>query len=432
MKRLIVLAVLCAFVLSAAAASASELKASGYFMGDASWMNNWDFKKDTGLTPARNFDIKQRTELVLEFITSENLKSVLEFRANQTWGRDNSAVDGGPTDALQIRQAYVAFNWPGSDVAVSVGFQGVALPNAVAGSLILDSRAGALVVSKPLTDNVALTGAYIRAISSADALGQLDAYALIADITAGDVNVKPFVVIANTGANTTAAGYMQTANGTADVVDSAYWLGASATATVGGVALAGDINYGNVSGDNSYGDRSGYAVLLSADYAMDMMTPEAFFVYTSGEDDNDTNGSERMPQINGDYSIGSFFFGGESWRNSVATSGDYPLGFWAIGLSLKDIASINENMYHVVHVIYGKGTNDKATGLVSDANYGSVMTEKDHVVEVDFNTYYKVYDQLTIGLELGYANLSCDEDVWGAGKDGGSAYKVSTGLKYSF
>lgn len=436
MKRLIMLAVLCAFVLSAAAASASELKASGYIKGDAVWKKNWDFADDNGDADSRKFDIQQRIEFDLQFVASETLKAVFTARVNQTWGEDGEAsVGAAPTDAIQVRKAYLDFMWPGTEVAVKVGYQGLALPYAVAGSLILDSRVGALVVSSPITDNFALTGLYARPVRSDDALAQMDLYGLIANIDAGEnVNLKPFIVMAGTDVNTSGiAGFASADNGTTGVIDGAYWLGLSGTASFGGVNVAGDLNYGNVDGDDSAFDRSGWAFLVSASYAMDMFTPEAFFAYTTGEDDDDTNGSERMPQIAEDWALGSFFFGGDGWLDGSLNGGATPLGFWALGVTLNDIASFNENMYHIVHLIYAKGTNDKDSGVTvsgGDSTYGSVLTEEDTMIEFDFNTYYKVYDELIIGLELGYVNLDADEDVWGA--DGGSAYKVSTGLKYSF
>jgi hypothetical protein len=435
MKRMIMLAVLCAFVFSAVAASAADIKAVAEFKSDAVWQRNWDFVDGNGdNSTTRTFDIAQRTELTFDFVANENLKAVFAIRVNQTWGRDGQAkVGNAPVDVIQVRKAYLDFMWPGTDVAVKAGFQGIAAPYAFHGSMILDSRAAALVVSKPVTDTVALTGAYIRAETTADAQKYLDFYALMADITAGDMNFKPFVIFGNAGqdlpANGAPAG-MQNANATATKIDGAYWLGLASSMSFGEINVAADINYGNVSGKDSINDRSGWYLALSGEYAMDMMTPEAYFVYTSGEDDNANNGSERMPTIAKDWAIGSFFFGGDAWLNGSLNGGDAPLGFWALGVTLKDIQSFTDNLFHYATVIYAKGTNDKNSNVNAAANYGRALTEKDSMWEVDFNTYYKLYDALTIGLELGYVNLDADKGVWGS--DGGSAYKVATGLKYKF
>jgi hypothetical protein len=429
MKRLIMLAVLCAFVLSAAAASAADIKATAEFKTDAVWNHNWNFAKGDNTTDeATTFDINQRLEVTMDFIANENLKAVMTLRAGTSaWG-DDLALGG--TDTLAVRKAYLDFNWPDTAINVKVGHQGIALPNAVGGSMLLDSRASALLVSAPVSDNVALTGGYIRALD-AGMDGQIDLYALIASITAGDMNFTPFFVLGNIGGQANIAGTgltgLQSTNSTAGKTDGAYWLGLSTTMAFGDINVAGDFNYGAVNAADDNNDRSGWYVGLSADYAMDMMTPEAFFVYTTGEDDDNTNGSERMANLAPDWAVGSFYFGGDAWLNGSVNGGAAPLGFWALGANLKQIASFADGLTHQATIMYAKGTNDKAS---APGLYGTALTEEDSLIEIDFNTYYKVYDALTIGVELGYLNLDADKDVWG--DDGGSAYKVATGLKYKF
>jgi hypothetical protein len=111
------------------------------------------------------------------------------------------------------------------------------------------------------------------------------------------------------------------------------------------------------------------------------------------------------------------------------------MGFWALGLSLKDIQSFAEGLTHDAHFIYAKGTNkfDDAY-LHQNAFYGRTLTDKDSLIEVDFNTGYKLYDELTLSLDLGYLNLSTKESRWNnvSGYKGGDAWKVSTGVVYQF
>ena len=115
------------------------------------------------------------------------------------------------------------------------------------------------------------------------------------------------------------------------------------------------------------------------------------------------------------------------------------LGFWAAGLSLKDIKLVDK-LSHTFNVIYFKGTNDKdivrATGLTAAANYGRMLTDKDSLVEVDLNSKYQIYEELSLGLELGYIFTDFDKDVWaGAGSRDTldeNAYKAAFMLNYSF
>ena len=175
---------------------------------------------------------------------------------------------------------------------------------------------------------------------------------------------------------------------------------------------------------------------LAVDYTgFDFMTPELFFAYTSGEDSDITDGSERMPTLNArNWALGSFFFGGDTLLQGSKGYGVEQTGFWALGLSLKDISFL-EKLSHTFTVMYAKGTNDKA--LIGNAaiTYGQTLTEEDHIVEVDLNTKYQLYEELCLTLDLGYINNGYDKDKWrvaNPGLDKNDAYKLSTGILYQF
>jgi len=172
-----------------------------------------------------------------------------------------------------------------------------------------------------------------------------------------------------------------------------------------------------------------------------MMTPEAFFVYSSGEDG--TRGkSERMPVLAAqNWGVGSFWMQGGSSTINRNNSSLNSLGFWAAGLSLKDIKLVDK-LSHTFNVIYFKGTNDKDIvlngGLSAATNYGRMLTDKDSLVEVDLNTKYMIYNELSLGLELGYIFTDFDKNVWAGAASGSTdvldqnAYKAAFMLNYSF
>ena len=43
------------------------------------------------------------------------------------------------------------------------------------------------------------------------------------------------------------------------------------------------------------------------------------------------------------------------------------------------------------------------------------LTTADKAWEVNFDTQYKIYKDLTLAVEIGYINLDLDEGVWGKG-----------------
>ena len=422
MKRLIMLAVLCAFVLGASAASAADLKVSGAFVTDAAWMGGWDFDSDEDTSA---FDLKTRMDLVFQVVASEDLKAVFYTRTEGMWGR--GAFENGTTDsAIGVRRVYLDFNYAG--VNFKTGFLPVTLPNEVGGSLILDEEVSGLVATGSFTENIGYMGAYVRVNSEdgttdASSDAQYDVYAAALPVTYDGFGMTPFFAYGNIGQDNAAAVVSEDANG--------YWLGTTyAVNAFDPIVVKGDINYGNVDRDGDAFDQSGWAFTLDVAYTgMDMMTPEAYFVYTSGEDDDLTDGSERLPQIDPDWAIGTFFFGGDYFLQGSID--EEVLGFWALGAQLNDIASFAEGLTHQAIIIYAQGTNDKDIFTAADYD-GRTLSEEDSLIELDFNTYYKLMDELTVGLELGYINLDADEDVWGNDNDGGSAYKISTGIAYAF
>lgn len=454
MKRLVMLAVLCAFVLSAAAASAADLKASGAFTIEAMWRDNFQFLAN-GVETQNSMNISERLDLTFEFIASENLKGVAAFRygaANWGTGGFQMGQQGG-NGQIDVWKAYVVFNWPGTDVNISAGMQTVTLPNAVAGSFILDEEATSVIVSTALTDNVSILGAYVRAYQDATVTpiheSFVDAYALALPLAFDGMSIVPFGVYANIGEQlpigTAAvafpglAAYNATAPAGADL-DDAYWLGVSSTITMfDPITIKADINYGSLNSSVSNNEKSGWVLAAAVEYTgMDMMTPELAVVYTSGMDGNGSDDDGRMPIIDSDYHPGTFFFGGERLLQGATSDADAAnIGFWAVVLSLKDIQSFAEGLSHTFILMYAEGTNDKSCnanlgGSTNNIVYGQTLTEKDNLWEIDFNTAYQIYDELTASVDLGFVSLDADTGVWGANNDGGDAYKVSVGVKYAF
>ncbi|PKN09116.1 MAG: hypothetical protein CVU73_04180 [Deltaproteobacteria bacterium HGW-Deltaproteobacteria-8] len=495
MKKIYAIALLGLMVLGVAAtASAAEIKASGKWQIDAT-LQNADFLKKGGISEDKQFNIEQRVRTAFQFIANENLKGVLDLQiGTANWGngafgigagRAASTAAGGAAAGngnVMLRKGYVDFKWPGTKVNFLVGFQTVSLPAAFGGgSAILDDQIAAAVVSAPLTDSVKLLAGYARpydANSSYNTTGST----LSGDGTSADVvfaavpvslkgfSITPFAAYANVGEKSVngngaaaAAGFAGP-NSTAGQGLRGYWGGVAATVTaLDNFKFMADFNYGkatyNVPTNTSNNGRSGWLADIAVDYTgLKMMTPSAFFVYSSGEKGNSTDGgqdgSNRMPHLGKaqSWAVGSFFFGNRSFINGFPQNAGYVqnvMGFWTAGVSLKDIKLVDK-LTHTAHLLYVKGTNDKrflsetnlTTSSSNGAVYGGFLTDKDSLWEVDFNTKYMMYDELAINLDLGYINADFDKDVWGASKasnaadiknfGSNNAYRAGLNVTYAF
>jgi len=465
MKRFMLLAVALVMVLGmAVSASAVEVTTSGNLLVNAVWQDNWDFaNKGTNDNNNQTFTVYERADLYFTATANENLKGVLGLRSQRAqWGQDDFANDtaGGASATgaqLNIRDAYIDFNYPGTSVNVKAGLYPVSLPAMVGGgSMVQNARAGAAFVSTAFTDNVSMLAGWARLNNNVAAgsgnRGELDAWVLALPMTFEGVTFVPFGAFAPLGKNMTyadvaTAGYtgLASVNGTTTrKMKDAYWLGAAFSMDMfDPFVLKADFNYGKVSADNSDAERSGWLFDAAVEYkGFDFMTPELYYVYTTGEDGNGSKGngsSERMPVLKGDWAVGSFFFGGDSITGGSLDSNADQNGFWALGLALKDIQSFAEGLTHDVHVLYAKGTNDKDSfnmtgtgGNQGGAVYGRTLTEKDSMTEISATTAYKIYDELTAYVDLGYVNLNAKESVWNTNNKGGDAWKFTTGVVYLF
>ncbi len=499
MKKIYAIALLGLMVLGmAATASAADIKASGKWQIDTT-LQNADFLKDGAASEDKQFNIEQRVRTAFQFIANENLKGVLDLQiGSANWGTGAMGIGAGRSGNLtgtgslaagngnvMLRKGYVDFKWPGTKVNFLVGYQTVSLPAAFGGgSAIIDDQVAAAVMVAPLTDNIQLLAGYARPYDSNSAYATT-AGSLSGDGTAADVvfaalpidfkgfNITPFAMYANIGSQAagsttggTALPGLASGNSTAGQGARAYWGGVAATVTaLDNFKFMADLNFGKATynqrtGSGGTGGRQGWMADIAVDYTgLKMMTPSAFFVYSSGEKGNSTDGatdgSNRMPSLGNpqNWAVGSFFFGDRNFINPVPASAGYVqrvMGFWTAGVSLKDIKLIDK-MSHTAHLLYVRGTNDtksiKEAGgtninTAGQMNYGGYLTTKDSLWEVDFNTRYMIYDELAVNLDFGYINASFDKDTWGQSSKTNAAdyqnfaksdaYSARLGVAYSF
>ncbi|MGE4551636.1 MAG: outer membrane homotrimeric porin [Desulfovibrionaceae bacterium] len=475
MKRLALLATLVAFVvgLAGTASAIVDVKATGSWQIAAIWKDGYNMVDADAGTTESDFDVWQRVRTYFQFIANENLKGVFGIEiGTANWGGAAMPLGADQTGIIEVKHAYVDFTLPNTQVNIKAGLLPLALPGGYAGSPILDDDVAAAVVSTPLFDHVGLLAGWARPAQTADSTSaqdsNLDLLFAAVPVTFDGVAVTPYVGYAYSGNdylinNVAANGYgglpagLVSQNATQTKADdvSVWWGGAAFDVSLlDPFGIKGHFVYGDEDGDENL-NRSGWEFDIALSYTgLDFMTPEVYFIYTSGEDGNASEGdgdSERLPTVSSGMGVGNFWTGGGMFNDgrdciTQTNAQDVATGYWAVGLNLKDISFV-EGLTHAIGFAYFEGTNDKNIGTAWNGNgangaygngviYSQTLTEDDSIVEYSLINEYKVYDQLTIALHLAYLDVNMDEDNWneiGAGVgDDKDAYKVALGVQYAF
>jgi hypothetical protein len=467
MKQWLTLALTAAFVLATAASSqAIHTQGKGGtgldFNARGSWrvlgviQDNWDFNSDAS---EEDYQLGMRARTWFDFATADGVKAVLGTEIGQArFGQTNNLQLRGDNTIFKVKHLYAQFPWPNSDVTISAGLQGVALPG-IWSNPILDDDVAGLIVSMPLSDMLGLTLAWLRpydldhtgssTFDGSAMSDEWDAFAAILPITLEGMSITPYAIYSLLGQDAHASilarqGYGAAATnavpallippgglaGLATDDGTAWWLGFNARLTMfDPIYVALDAIYGSASlefADEDF-DREGFFVGLAAGMKMDMFTPELFAFYASGADD-DTDEDGRMPVVSGDFTATSFFFDRSALGSGIFTQDTLNpslVGMWAVGLNLKDI-SIAERLSHTFTVMYAQGTNDEESIPVL---LGTGLSEDDTLIEFNFDTKYQMYEHLAAIVEIGY--IIPDFDDYNLGEDD-AAFKLATGVKYDF
>jgi hypothetical protein len=456
MKRFAILAIMAAFILGTVAmASAVELKARGAWRAHANWTDNLNYQDadntDGDGQSEDDFNVKERARVWFDFIANENVKAVLGLEiGNFRWGQPGAAdLSSDNTDIIKVKHAYLDFNLPETQINVKAGLQWVELPSAF-GSNIFGGDVAALVTTIPVNEMVSVVAGWARPYDKYEEDGnnsrndETDIAFLVVPVKLDGVALNPFFAYAWIGkdsglpADNGDGGYSNLPAGlTFEDDSSAWWAGLNFKVTMfDPIVIDGDLNYGKVDADTTGDDVdvAGWFFDLAVSYKMDMMTPQVFFVYSTGDDASDLKDNDygRFPvYYTESFAPTTFGFAGSSFTYD-SEIGAYASGLWAVGFALRDIKFVDK-LSHEFILMYARGTTDKDAvddGYLDD----STLTTKDSLWEVDFNTKYQMYENLAAIVELGYLKANYDEDLGTRGdnyKDD-AAWKVSVGVTYNF
>ncbi len=387
------------------------VNASGSFRVSGNYLK--DNKDDT-------FNVYQRLRTNFSFIANENLKAVLGLEiGDQRWGAEGARLNDNKEVNIKTRFAYIDFG--NSDfVNVRAGIQQVELPS-IFGSHILNDRVGAILVNKDfgyVSPTIGYARLYDETIYKED---EVDLFMVVLPFYMGNIEITPFGTLTNFGKKIEGKKYQ------------IYHGGLHNKLSFDPFVVKADVNYGYT--DNDY-KQQGYIVVASVEYLMDVMTPQLFGFYESGEKQtySNTSKSRRMPVIGTDggafgpgvgyggntefnddkllrYVLLDFDDSYQTWQGAIGSKG--------IGAGLNDITFIDK-LSTDVYTYYMKGTNHK--------DNVNLFTTDDSYYEVNVNNDYQLYENLSLILELGYGKVSFDEKKL----DNDHLYRAVGGLVYNF
>lgn len=466
MKRFALVALLAALIFSVvSSASATELKVKGnidvYGMWSANLMDH-----DSDVKDGDNYFTTQRMRTYFSFVASENLKAVLGLEMDARWGVGDSGdwgTDGNTDDPIEVKHAYLDFNFPDSAVNVKAGLQAVALPG-VFGNPIFDDDAAALVVSAPINDMVGVAVGYTRGaddstnvdndvLTDGEDRDDVDMAFIAVPVTLDGFAATPYFAYAWMGGEDAYSYQVGTTtqntavvNGTtvlipgttttystvnvAEVEDSTVWAaGINAELTMfDPLTFAADLIYASLDGDDY--ETAGWYAALAATYKFDFMTATLFGTYATGSDGTDDD--TIMPTLAEGWGI-SPYVGGvrafsttyDSFGTEAVGVGSDGTGLWTVGLVLDKISFV-ENLSHTLTLAYGQGTSDKWEDT------GMFFTEEDSCWEVYLVNKYMIYENLAAINELGYFKASSELYDEVRGEDLDASYFATVGFQYKF
>ncbi|MBD5553630.1 MAG: hypothetical protein HDQ44_04760, partial [Desulfovibrio sp.] len=225
MKKLATLILAAGLVFGATTgANAIDFKAKGQ------WIMSFDYGENGGFvgkynnhTPTGwgkrganedNFEARQRIRLQLDAVASESLSGTVYFEIGDTfWGQNSTGgALGADQRIIELKNAYIDWMIPESEVKVRMGIQNITTPAYASGNSVLNDDVAGIVVSAPINENVGITAFWARPyndnyIDSSNSyrnsyLDNADFGGLLIPLTFDGVRVTPWGMYGAIGPNT--------------------------------------------------------------------------------------------------------------------------------------------------------------------------------------------------------------------------------------
>ncbi len=490
MKKIATLLLAAGLVFGAATgASAIDFKAKGQWIMSFDYGMNGGFTGGNGMTGYNGsatrgnstyrgqdeFEANQRVRLQLDAVASEALSGTVFFEIGQnTWGRaaNGGALGADDNQSVKLKNAYIDWIVPQTDLKVRMGIQGMAIPSFTTGSNVFNDDVAGITASYQFNENVGVTALWARpwndnyvgnsnsGTNRNNFMDNVDVAGLLVPLTFDGVKVTPWVMYAAIGPNAFksgnstdplnnlgngigtshkypragmfAPGGAHHKNGSLatkklNEYGSAVWAGLTGELTMfDPIRIAWDVNYGAANYDDSRLNRSGWLASLLAEYKLDWAIPGIYGWYGSGDDSNPANGSERMPSLsvnNNNNDFSNFAFSGNPYIAREATLGYSMAGTWGIGARLKDMSFL-EDLKHTFRVNVIGGTNSPSMAKKMSNTWGGgnlaansnavgmdplYMTTMDYAMEIGLTNSYQMYENFTVMLDAAYLATWLDQ-----------------------
>ena len=419
MKKLTTLVLAAGLVVSAFAGSAS----AGEFKPVLQFAEEFTYGDAGTNDQLENFDAATRIRFGFDYVASEDLSATILFQyGGHHWGTFEPNNDGEAK--LKMRLAYIDWTLPNTNVKVRMGRQAVVAPSYAFGSAVLDSRADAISINGNVNENISLGLSWMRADRNERAdygFDTTDALMLNAEFAYDGFKVAPWAVYAHKqhGAESGITQHFNIDGVNADA--DLYIIGASAELNMFDPfvfavdALYNNIKYHNMAplAEDSY---DAFYVAAKASYKLSNGVASLGGWYSTGNDrENNDNG---FVVLDGGFSASSVLFDGNIVGSDPYTNvmgSDSPFGTWGVIAEYAGFSFL-ENLSHTARVLYIEGTNENQPNAYNPGFGDSIeLTEDDSAIEIDFDTTYQIYKNLSATLQLGYvffdqSNLAAGEE----------------------
>lgn len=469
MKKIFVLLYAAAMTFSACNVEAIDFKAKGNWQVGMSILER-SFVDSVGNNKNHtgdNFNSRSRIRFQMDAVASESLSGTVYFEIGHIqWGKSSAGgALGADGNIVKIRMAYMDWLVPDTDLKLRMGLQNVTMPRKAGNSSVLSNLdVAGVVASYQLNKNVGLAALWIRpfndnytAEGETNYLDNMDIWGLSMPVRVDGFEVSPWILYGIRGKNVFNGSTMWKDSNpmstlganpfdrgvksgnfydldTDKAYGSLFWAGLPIGITAfDPLNIELEFNYGYVEAMGRYDvmergvtpmrgstERQGWLAKALVECKTDWGKPGIFGWYGSGDDGNVKNGSERMPSLRPHGKFSSIMGDDVHYGGALQDQKLTYAGTWGLGLQVRDVSFVKD-LKHTFRALYWGGTNSPSMvkyatsrtdwNCINDYE-GIYLTTQDGLLEFNVNSVYKVYDNFSIGLALGYVVNMMDSGTW--------------------